>query len=77
MIELTARRRPRTDDAMEVTIELDGSLSDLEDELEAVLYHVYKQVRKDAGNKWACRMVAATRNALGRFYREVVCDGEL
>ena len=76
MINLSAKEIPGTD-TMEVTIELGGKPCDMEEELEAILFNLYKRALKNIGPEFMKRMCEATKNAMGRIVMEVITDGKL
>lgn len=77
MINLIAKEIPGTDDTMEVTIEIGGMPSEIEEELEEILFNLYKRAWKNIGPEFMKRMCKATKNAMERITMEVVTDGKL
>lgn len=76
MLNLTAKEIPGTD-IMEVTIEFGGMPSRIEEELEAILFNLYKRAWKNIGPDFMKRMCKSTTNAVERITMEVVTDGKL
>lgn len=73
MIKLSAETKPRDKhtDEMQVKICFGGSVGEMKDELEAVLYHLYKQVYAEAGTEAVHRMCVATKDAMERMFKEI------
>ena len=73
MIKLSAETKPydEDNDAIYVTVETGGILSDMKDELEKLLYQLYKQVYAKAGTRAVHSMCVATKDAMEQMFKEI------